>query len=408
MPPRVRRSLRSSSMWRAASFFGMRSKSPFARRASSCSRRPSRFLIVMKFVSMPPSQRWLTYGWPARSASWEIGSWACFFVPTKRTASPRAGRLADGGEGDVEPLDGLGEVDDVDPVALREDERAHLGIPAASLVAEMDAGLEKLPHGDGGHAWSSCSVRSSAGPDPDRAARASCSAPRHRPGSVAAPRVSSSPRRGDGGCPNGRQPGGVYHRGPASPTSPIPRWWRSRSRPGVAAGSTATRSRRSGRPGSRRAIRQRPARRQPGRPAAQPARACGRRRSPRAGRRPASAASAPRRSTSAGGGPGSTATMSSSRRPTRTAARGSASRPPRGPRRRRPPPRRRRAGPPSASSRPAMLPQATGSSAIRATRRTGERSPRLHPARSPRRPARPRQTRGRSRAARPPRWRGAS
>ena len=54
-------------------------------------------------------------------------------------------------EGGLEPLRGLGEVDDVDPVALREDERAHLGIPAAGLVAEVDSGLEQLPHRDGRH-----------------------------------------------------------------------------------------------------------------------------------------------------------------------------------------------------------------------------------------------------------------
>ncbi len=60
-------------------------------------------------------------------------------------------RLADGLEGDVEPLDGLGEVDDVDPVALREDERAHLGVPAAGLVAEVDSGFEQLPHRNGRH-----------------------------------------------------------------------------------------------------------------------------------------------------------------------------------------------------------------------------------------------------------------
>ena len=36
------------------------------------------------------------------------------------------------------------QVDDVDPVALAEDEAAHLGVPAARLVAEMDAGLQQL------------------------------------------------------------------------------------------------------------------------------------------------------------------------------------------------------------------------------------------------------------------------
>jgi hypothetical protein len=34
----------------------------------------------------------------------------------------------------------------VDPVALGKDERAHLGIPTARLVAEVDSGLEQLPH----------------------------------------------------------------------------------------------------------------------------------------------------------------------------------------------------------------------------------------------------------------------
>jgi len=51
-------------------------------------------------------------------------------------------RLADRVQGDVEPLDRLGEVDDVDPVALREDEAAHLGIPTTGLVSEVDTGFE--------------------------------------------------------------------------------------------------------------------------------------------------------------------------------------------------------------------------------------------------------------------------
>ena len=36
------------------------------------------------------------------------------------------------------------QVDDVDPVALGENEAAHLGIPAAGLVSEVDTGLEEL------------------------------------------------------------------------------------------------------------------------------------------------------------------------------------------------------------------------------------------------------------------------
>jgi hypothetical protein len=48
-----------------------------------------RWLIVWKFVSRPPSQRLLTYGWPALSATSLTASRACFFVPTNRIVPPR-------------------------------------------------------------------------------------------------------------------------------------------------------------------------------------------------------------------------------------------------------------------------------------------------------------------------------
>ena len=41
------------------------------------------------------------------------------------------------------------EVDDVDLVALAEDELGHLRVPVPRLVAEMDAGLQHLTHRDG-------------------------------------------------------------------------------------------------------------------------------------------------------------------------------------------------------------------------------------------------------------------
>ena len=46
-------------------------------------------LIVWKFVSRPPSQRWFTYGMFARSAPSLMASRACFLVPTKRILPPR-------------------------------------------------------------------------------------------------------------------------------------------------------------------------------------------------------------------------------------------------------------------------------------------------------------------------------
>ena len=38
------------------------------------------------------------------------------------------------------------QVDDVDPVALREDVRAHLGVPSARLVSEMDTCFQQALH----------------------------------------------------------------------------------------------------------------------------------------------------------------------------------------------------------------------------------------------------------------------
>jgi hypothetical protein len=61
-------------------------------------------------------------------------------------------RLLDVVVGDVDELQRLLEVDDVDPVALGEDEALHLGVPPSGLVPEVDAALEELAHRDDGHA----------------------------------------------------------------------------------------------------------------------------------------------------------------------------------------------------------------------------------------------------------------
>ena len=67
---------------------------------------------------------------------------------------------------------GLEQVDDVDAAALAVDEAAHLGVPAARLVAEVHSGLQQLPDADVGHGECSLecgcglrrAVRGSAGP----------------------------------------------------------------------------------------------------------------------------------------------------------------------------------------------------------------------------------------------------
>ncbi len=51
----------------------------------------------------------------------------------------------------LDALEGLLEVDDVDPGSLPEQVALHLRIPPSGLVAEVHAGLEELPPGDDRH-----------------------------------------------------------------------------------------------------------------------------------------------------------------------------------------------------------------------------------------------------------------
>ena len=85
---------------------------------------------------------------PALSATSLMASRACFLVPTNRTVPPR--RASSVGEvlRLLEQRLRLEQVDDVDAVALAVDEPAHLRVPAARLVAEVDAGLQQLLDAD--------------------------------------------------------------------------------------------------------------------------------------------------------------------------------------------------------------------------------------------------------------------
>ncbi len=73
-------------------------------------------------------------------------------VQTKRTLSPRSNDVAHELLRELELAQGLLQIDDVDAVALGEDEPAHLRVPAARLVAEVDAGFEQLLEVRLGHA----------------------------------------------------------------------------------------------------------------------------------------------------------------------------------------------------------------------------------------------------------------
>src|SRR5699024_10335211 len=63
--------------------------------------------------------------------------------------------VLDEGIGAIDILQGLLQVDDVDPVTFGEDETLHLRVPPTGLMPEVDAALEELAHGDDSHCWSS-------------------------------------------------------------------------------------------------------------------------------------------------------------------------------------------------------------------------------------------------------------
>src|SRR5205823_1091619 len=68
---------------------------------------------------------------------------------------PAAGRkVAHETVGVLDARERLLQVDDVDAVALHEDEALHLRIPTARLMSEVHPGLQELLHGDDGHVCS--------------------------------------------------------------------------------------------------------------------------------------------------------------------------------------------------------------------------------------------------------------
>ena len=102
---------------------------------------------------MPPSQRSVTNIAPQRSASSCTMAASCRLVQTKRMFSPRSDDVAHELLRELELAQRLLQVDDVDAVALGENEPAHLGVPPAGLVPEVDAGFQELfevglGHGD--------------------------------------------------------------------------------------------------------------------------------------------------------------------------------------------------------------------------------------------------------------------
>ncbi|MPM83332.1 hypothetical protein SDC9_130396 [bioreactor metagenome] len=88
------------------------------------------------------------------------------FGSHKENAPARLRDFADKIIGLFKPLDSLLKVDDIDPIALREDERLHLRVPASRLVSEMDAAFKKLFHAYYSHVNPSCFFPPDVSPAP--------------------------------------------------------------------------------------------------------------------------------------------------------------------------------------------------------------------------------------------------
>ena len=69
----------------------------------------------------------------------------------EQDGAPAGDEVTDVAVGLLDPLHRLAKVDQVDPVALPEDEPAHLRVPTPGLVPEVDARAQQLLHRDDGH-----------------------------------------------------------------------------------------------------------------------------------------------------------------------------------------------------------------------------------------------------------------
>src|SRR5206468_542321 len=160
---------------RAWSFFDIAATVPLASRSSSSFKRSSRLRIVRKFVSVPPSQRSVTYGIPVRRATLRTASRAERLVPTERAAHPSGaaslgewpaaahprgarglGLLAHRPRRDV-GADPLGERERAQPLRAgyprrpaggRREEGADLLLPVLGAVDRQHLGLKQFPEVD--------------------------------------------------------------------------------------------------------------------------------------------------------------------------------------------------------------------------------------------------------------------
>ncbi len=151
IPPRLLSSFSCSRRSMVASFLPRFSIWPLAISSVISARRLMDCRMVLKFVSMPPSHRWLTKGMPQRMASACIASRAERLVPTNSTLPPSEITLLTKSRSVRVHRLRLLEVDDVNSVTFAKDERGHLRVPEAGLMSEMDTRLQHLSHGHAGH-----------------------------------------------------------------------------------------------------------------------------------------------------------------------------------------------------------------------------------------------------------------
>ncbi len=107
--------------------------------------------MVRKFVSVPPSQRFVTKYMPERARLFLDDVLRLALGADEQDVAAAADGLDDEVERALEEARRLVEVDDVDAVARAVDERAHLRVPALGLVAEVDARVEERAEAGGGN-----------------------------------------------------------------------------------------------------------------------------------------------------------------------------------------------------------------------------------------------------------------
>ena len=104
---------------------------------------------------------------PAEPALVDVGHTACIGVDSHRAlglllgaheedSSATGDEVPDVGVGLLDTLHRLLEIDQVDPVALTDDESPHLGVPSTGLMPEVDTGAQQLLHADDGHVTAPC------------------------------------------------------------------------------------------------------------------------------------------------------------------------------------------------------------------------------------------------------------